>query len=296
MTDDASTTVGVIGLNPRGSALARALLDHDHKVVVWDEEPHPGDTALGSGAVHADNLRWLLAATPLLVLCVEDYIAARRILEQVADDLPGHDVINLTSGDSAQADELSDWVTDSGGRYLDGALMAHPEHVGNADTVLVFSGSEAVFGSTEALLGQFGTAYYLGPAAGTASLYDAALLNFAWATLTGFLYSAALLQTAEVRASSVAPMLTHWLKTTVTDVIGDYAHQVDHGQYPGAEEWLELDHPLMGHLVRAHEMRGLDAALPQLVAGLTSRGIDAGHGSDSFASLIEIIKQGPEVS
>jgi hypothetical protein len=119
------------------------------------------------------------------------------------------------------------------------------------------------------------------------------MLNFAWATLIGFLQTAALLQTAQVTATTAAPLLTHWLTTTVTDVIEDYATQVDQGHYPGDEEWLELDFPLMDHLVEATDVRGLDTELPRLVRTLTAKGIAAGHGNDSFASLVEIVGARP---
>jgi 3-hydroxyisobutyrate dehydrogenase-like beta-hydroxyacid dehydrogenase len=157
--------------------------------------------------------------------------------------------------------------------------------------VLVYGGSEAVFRRSEPLLARFGQAHYLGSQPGLASLYDAAMLNFAWAALTGFLYTAALLRTGGVSAASVAPLIIHWMGSTIADVVSDYAGQVDRGSYPGDEEWLELDHPLMAHLIRAHEARGLDSALPRVVEELTARGIAAGHGGHSFASLIEVIEE-----
>lgn len=283
--------VAVIGLNPRGAALARALAAGDHHVLVWDEDVPAAELAPGVRA--AEDLRTVFSAAGVVVLCVEDYATAGRLLDQAGPGLVDHDLVNLTSGSSAQADELAERVTAQGGRYLDGALMAHPEHVGNPETVLVYGGSEPTFRRVEPLLTRFGQAHYLGPEAGTAALYDAAMLNFAWATLTGFLYTAALLRSGGISAVSVAPLLTRWMGTTVADVITDYAEQVDHGRYPGDEEWLELDHPLMGHLIAAHEERGLDAGLPQLVEELTARGIDAGHGSESFASLIEVIGRRP---
>lgn len=79
------------------------------------------------------------------------------------------------------------------------------------------------------------------------------------------------------------------MSTTLTTVIADYARQIDNGKYPGDEEWLELDAPLMDHLVLAAEEHGLGTALPRLVRSLTRQGIEAGYGRDSFASLIEII-------
>ncbi|MEV0075026.1 NAD(P)-dependent oxidoreductase [Nocardia neocaledoniensis] len=281
MNGPAGTSVVVIGSGVRAAALADALAQRN-SVSRWGEEPDSGN---GS--------RTAAEGAELMVVCVEDYEAAVRILGRAEPYLGSRDLVNVTSGTEAQARRLAAWVDARGGRYLDGALMAHPEHVGKPETMLVYSGSHEVFARHERLLGQLGGASYLGPDPGTAALYDVAMLNFAWATLTGYLYSAALLRTAGVRATGTAPLLTHWMSATITSVVTDYAEQIDNGRYPGDEEWLELDAPLMDHLVEAAEERGIDSELPRLIRALTHRGIAAGHGADSFASLIDVIAKSP---
>lgn len=251
--------VAVVGVNPRGEALAGAL-----------------------GVPAAEGFD-----AELVVVCAEDHAGLWPLL---ARELTGRDLVNLTSGTSAEARQTAELVTARGGRYLDGALMAHPEHVGSPETVLVYSGDAEVFQRHRAVLARLGGATYLGADPGTAALYDVAMLNFAWAALTGYLHTAALLGADGVRAETFTPLLAHWLRTTVVEVIEDYAGQVDDGVYPGGQEWLELDFPLMRNLVRASEERGLDAALPRLVAELTARGIAAGFGRESFASLVEVIR------
>ncbi|ALG07041.1 NAD(P)-dependent oxidoreductase [Kibdelosporangium phytohabitans] len=246
----------VVGTNPRAGAIAAAL----------------GVPAAETAPAQAD----------LVVVCVEEYARIPPLPD-------GADIVNLTSGTSGQAAGAANLFT---GRYLDGALMAHPEHVGRPETVLVYSGSPEVFARNESQLARLGSATYLGPDAGTASLYDAAMLNFAWATLAGYLQTAALLTSAGVAARAFTPMLNEWLRTTVADVIDDYAGQIDAGSYPGEEEWLELDEPLMRDLITVTEQRGMDAALPKVVQALTARGIAAGRGAESFASLVEVIRGG----
>ncbi|MFC6016999.1 NAD(P)-dependent oxidoreductase [Plantactinospora solaniradicis] len=282
--------VTVIGLNSRGAALARALAAVGVTVTVWDEPGPLSEAPTVEGASRADSLQAAFTSASLTLLCVDDYNSVQHILAQAEPHVASADVVNLTSGTSAQAEQVAAWIDARGGHYLDGALMAHPEHVGKPDTVLVYSGSPEVFKRHEASLTHLGGAAYLGAAPGTAALYDVAMLNFAWATLIGFLQTTALLDTARVPATTVTPLLARWLSTTVTDVITDYARQVEDRHYPGDQEWLELDAPLMDHLIEASRARGLDTALPELIKSLTTRGIDAGHGKDSFASLVEIIR------
>ncbi|MGO1054649.1 NAD(P)-dependent oxidoreductase [Crossiella sp. CA198] len=244
---------------------------------------------LGTGA-RAAGLAGVLGAVEgagLVVVCAAEHGELEVLL---ARELGGVDLVNLTSGTSAEARQAAELVRARGGRYLDGALMAHPEHVGKPETVLVYSGDAEVFQRHRAVLARLGEANYLGADPGTAALYDVALLNFAWATLIGYLQTAALLGADGVPAAAVTPMLTRWLRSTVVEVIEDYATQLDAGTYPGEQEWLELDAPLMGNLVRASVERGLDPGLPRLVESLTARGIAAGFGRDSFASLVEVIR------
>ncbi|MGW0180161.1 imine reductase family protein [Nocardia sp. NPDC003345] len=280
-------SVIVLGRGVRAAALAEALAINN-AVTVWDEH----DENHSRPILRGDSLPAALDGAALVIICVEDYDAAARAFQRYEEHIGSRDLVNLTSGTSMQAQQLASWVGDRGGRYLDGALMAHPEHVGNPETVVVYSGSEELFVRHEPLLGQLGGTTFLGPNPGTAALYDIAMLNFAWATLIGYLYSAALLRTAEIGATKTAPLLNHWLSTTVVSVIADYAQQIDDGRYPGDEEWLELDAPLMDHLIQAADERGIKPELPHLIRSLTLRGIEAGHGSDSFASLIEIIAPG----
>ncbi|WP_243726235.1 NAD(P)-binding domain-containing protein [Actinomadura rubrisoli] len=279
----------MIGLNPRGMALAQALAAAGIQVVVWDEAGPSTGTSPGEDLPRAESLQTALTSASLVLMCVDDYDGVQRLLGQ-AEPYVTADVVNVTSGTSAQAERVAAWMNTRGGRYLDGALMGHPEHVGVPETVLVYSGSAEVFESHRTVLNHLGEATYLGAAPGTAALYEVAMLNFAWATQLGFLQTAALLGTAQVPATTVAPLLIRWLSATVTEVISDYARQIDDRHYPGDQEWLELDAPLMDHLVEAARARGLDTALPELIQALTTRGIDAGHGMDSFASLTEILR------
>lgn len=268
----------MIGGNVRALALAEVL----DPALAWSPTATEATT----------SLQETLAEPALVVLCLDDYDGLTDMLDRHDKLLAGHDVVNLTSGTSAEAQAAAARFGAMSAKYLDGALMAHPEHVGDPETVLVYSGSAEVFQRNESVLARLGAATYLGPDAGTAALYDVAMLNFAWATLVGYLQTATILSTAEVRAESFTPMLTRWLSGTVVDVIKGYATQLDRGDYPGDEEWLELDYPLMRHLVQASEERGVDTRLPRLIESLTADGIAAGHGRKSFASLTEVMRHG----
>ncbi|WP_194818017.1 NAD(P)-binding domain-containing protein [Nocardia sp. XZ_19_385] len=276
MSTPTTPSVTILGQGVRAAGLARILADHT-LVTVWDEN---SDVRVQAAVTSA----------AVILLCTDDPEAAARILTHADPHLASRDVVNLTSSTESQVRQLATQVTARGGRYLGGALMGHPEHVGRSETVLVYSGSPDLFQQHRQVLETLGSATFLGSDPATATLYETAMLNFAWATLVGYLHSAALLRTADIPAMTMTPLLTHWMSTTIAPVISDYAQQIDGRRYPGAEEWLELDAPLMDHLIQTAEERGVDPRLPQLVRSLTRAGIAAGFGAQSFASLIEIVR------
>nr|WP_157554593.1 NAD(P)-binding domain-containing protein [Nocardia crassostreae] len=187
-------------------------------------------------ATLADSAQAAVAAASVVLLFTDDFDTTARVFDRAEPYLAAHDVMNLTSGTDAHIRGLAARITERGGRFLDGALMGHPEHVGRSETVLVYSGSPDLFHAHRAMLETLGSATFLGSDPGTTTLYETAMLNFAWTTLTGYLYSAALLVTADIPATTTAPLLTHWMSTTIGPVIIDYARQIDDRRYPGDEE------------------------------------------------------------
>ncbi|MFD9245511.1 NAD(P)-binding domain-containing protein, partial [Streptomyces sp. NPDC059556] len=86
-----------------GRALAGAFLRAGHPTTVWNRTSSKADALVAEGARLAPSIGAALDASPLTVLCLTDYDAVHELLG--ADDLKldGTTLVNLTSGDSAQA-------------------------------------------------------------------------------------------------------------------------------------------------------------------------------------------------
>lgn len=72
-----------------------------------------------------------------------------------------------------------------------------------------------------------------------------------------------------------------------------YASQVDAGRYPGDDATVDVQIAAIGHLIHAASARGVDNALPEVLKSAMERAKAAGHGSDSYASVIEVLKDRP---
>ncbi|WP_223774888.1 NAD(P)-binding domain-containing protein [Streptomyces sp. 135] len=286
MSNRSETPVTVIGLGLMGQALAAAFLKAGHPTTVWNRTAAKADQLVSEGASLAPSIAAALKASPLTVLCVTDYEAVRELLGASDVDLDGTTLVNLTSGDSAQAREAASRAERRGARYLDGALMAIPPVIGTADAVILHSGPRADFEAHEPVLEALGTLTYLGDDPGLASLYDVAGLAMMWSVLNAWLQGTALLRTAGVDAVTYAPF-ARLMAAGVADWLPGYAEQVDKGSFPADVAALETDARSMAHLIEESEAAGINAELPKLFKAMADRAIAAGHGGEQYPVLIE---------
>lgn len=282
--------VTVLGLGSMGSALAAALLEKGHRTTVWNRSAHRAEPLVERGAQLAATPQEAIAASPLIVACVLDYEALHAVLDPVADSLAGKALVNLTSGSPEQAQEAATWARSHAADYLDGAIMTTPPGVGDPETMFLYSGSPTVFEAHRTTLASLGDTLHLGADPGLASLYDAALLGLMWSTMTGWLHGAALVGAEKTPAADFTPVAIRWL-TAVAGFLTTYAPQVDAGRYPGDDATVDVQIAAIDHLIHAAAARGIDNALPELLKSAMERTKAAGHGSDSYASVIEVLRK-----
>jgi len=278
MTDNANTPITVIGLGLMGQALAGAFLKAGHPTTVWNRTAAKADSLVASGAHLAPTVDDALAAGGLTVVCLTDYSAVRDLLGDAG--LEGTTLVNLTSGDSAQARETATWAEKRGARYLDGAIMAVPPAIGTDEAVILLSGPEPDFD-----LGALGTISHLGEDHGLAALYDVAGLTMMWSVLNAWLQGTAMLRTVGVDAATYAPFAQQ-IAAGVAGWLPGYAEQIDQGSFPAEVSALETDARAMAHMVEESEALGVNAELPKLIKAMADRAIVAGHGEEQYPVLI----------
>ncbi|MBW5421821.1 NAD(P)-dependent oxidoreductase [Streptomyces sp. BG9H] len=286
MNNTTDTRVTVIGLGLMGQALSRAFLKAGHPTTVWNRTAAKADRLVAEGALLAPTFGDALKASPLTIVCVTDYPALRELLATTDADLAGTTLVNLTSGDSAQARETARWAEERGARYLDGAIMAVPPVIGTADAVILHSGPESDFEAHKPVLEALGTVSYLGADHGLASLYDVAGLAMMWSVLNAWLQGTAMLRTAGVDAATYAPFARQ-IAAGVAEWLPGYAEQIDNGSFPAEVSALETDARAMDHLIEESEALGVNAELPKLIKAMAARSIAAGHGAEQYPVLIE---------
>jgi 3-hydroxyisobutyrate dehydrogenase-like beta-hydroxyacid dehydrogenase len=109
----------------------------------------------------------------------------------------------------------------------------------------------------------------------------------------GFFHGAAMVGAAGVPAKEFATRAAAWLQAVVP-MITEYAEIIDGGDYsvPGQQS---LNFSDIGDIVDASRAQGVSTQMVDAVQRLIRRQIDAGHGSEGFARVIESIKH-PEAA
>ncbi|WP_263972732.1 NAD(P)-dependent oxidoreductase [Streptomyces aureocirculatus] len=282
--------VTVIGLGNMGTALAAAFLERGHPTTVWNRSPEKAKALAERGAKPAATPEEAVTAAELVIACVLDHDALHTVLDPVAGHLAGRTLVNATSGSPEQAREFKDWADAHSVAYLDAAVMTTPPGVGNPDMMFLYSGSEQAFQTYGEALEVLGDPLHLGADPGAASLYDAALLGLMWSTFTGWLHGTALVGADKVAATDFTAIANRWLGGAVRDFLTRYAGQVDEGHYPGDDATVDVQIATIDHLIHAAADRGVDNALPELLKATMERTKAAGHGGDSYASVIEVMR------
>ena len=274
-----------IGLGEMGAALAAAAITAGHPTTLWNRTATKAD---GLGAQVAGTVEEAVGSAQLLVVCLFDHRSVHEVLDPVAGRLRGTRILNLTTTSPEGARELAGWADGRGARYLDGGILATPEMIARPGSRIFYSGSRDILDEYRSVLELWGTAEYFGDDAGMASLHDLALLSAMYVMFAGFFHGAAMLTNAGVTAGDFATMAVPWLQVTA-ESLPEFAAVIDGNDYaaPGQQSLLFSD---ISDIIAASRDQGVSTEVVDVVQRLIHRQIDAGHGTDGFARIIEGIR------
>lgn len=284
------TSVTVLGLGAMGRALAGAFLAAGHPTTIWNRTPGKGDALVAGGATRTDTAADAVRASEVVVVCLYDYDASRAVLGPIASELSGRVLLNLTSDTPERSREAAAWAAEHGVDYLDGAILVPVTVIGTADALLFHSGPRAVYERHEETLKVLGgNTVYLGEDHGLAAVYDNALLDFFWTSMSGLVHAFALAGADGVKGAELAPYLSALL-SIFPEAIESTAVEVDSGAYPGEQAPLVTEAANVDHIIHASEHRGLDVEALNGVKAVLDRAIAKGHGADGWTATIEAVR------
>lgn len=290
------TDICVVGLGRMGSALARAFLAAGHSVRVWNRSSDKAAAfAQAHGATAFTDLAQAVSASDLIVMNVLDYAASEALLQPrpVAQALAGKTLLQLASGSPRQAREQQDWAQAQGAAYLDGAIMATPNFIGETALVL-YSGSKPAFQRHGADLAAFGAPpVFVGEDAGHASALDIALLTAMWGALFGVLQGLAVCRAEGLGLDVFAGHLGGF-RPVIDLASDDLLARVGSGRDLADDQTLAGLSAHFGafqHLREVTALHGLNRALPDAMAAIFERAVRAGHAEEDFAIMARFMDE-----
>ncbi|KAF0844772.1 3-hydroxyisobutyrate dehydrogenase-like beta-hydroxyacid dehydrogenase [Nocardia caishijiensis] len=281
--------VTVIGLGPMGQAMAQVLLDKGLHVTVWNRTASRADALVARGAVRATSAEDAVAASELIVLSLTDYDAMYTVLEPASHALIGRTLVNLSSDTPAKARAGAQWVTEHGGIHLTGGVNASPSGIGQPGAFAFYSGPRHAFEAHRSTLEILTSTDYRGEDPGLAALLYQIGMTMFWTSTLSYWQVVALADANGLTATDVLPYATETM-TGMPDFFSFYAERIDAGEHPGDVDRLAMGMASVEHVLHTNADAGVDTTLPAAVAALFRRGMDAGHATDSFSSLVELMK------
>jgi 3-hydroxyisobutyrate dehydrogenase-like beta-hydroxyacid dehydrogenase len=286
--------VSVIGLGTMGSTLARLLLRNGYHVTIWNRTSAKAEPLVGDGAVLAPNAASAVEASPIVLVCVEDYKVTRNILgtEEVAPLLSGRILVELSTGTPKDARDAEAWTRERGADYLDGAIMATPSQMGRADTTIFASGAEIAFRRSEPVLKVLaGNLIYIGEPVGSAAAWDLATLSCLFGAIMGFLHGARIFESESLRVSDLGYMIAN-ISPILGEMIKHTGEVIQTGRYENPQSSVKTCTVGFELFVKQAREAGINSEFPMFALGLSKKAMAAGYGEEEFAALIKVLRIG----
>lgn len=286
--------VSVIGLGVMGSELGRVLLRNDYLVTVWNRTATKAEPLIKDGALLAPNAAVAVEASPVVLVCVDDYKVSHSILEteEVAPFLSGKVLVELSTGTPQDARDAEGWARERGVDYLDGAIMATPSQVGRPDTTILVSGARSVFEKSDAILKTLaGNLTYTGGPVGNASALDLALLSYWFGGVLGFLHGARTCESEGFPADSFGATVG-----ALAPVVGEQNKKMGEDirveKYDNPESSIRICAAGMELIARHAREAGINSEFPDFACGIFKKAVAAGHGDEGVAAVIKVLREG----
>ncbi|MGW5105031.1 NAD(P)-dependent oxidoreductase [Streptomyces sp. NPDC004100] len=284
------TPVTVLGLGPMGCALASAFLDARHPVTVWNRTPGRAGDLSGRGAAVAGSVHDAVLAGQVVIVCLVDYDAVRATLEHAPTDWENRRLVNLTSGEPAQAREMAQWAAARGIGYLDGAILTPTPAMGTPAAAVLLSGSRDVYASVQATVAAVGgTPMYLGDDPGRASAYEMALLDIFATSVNGIVHAFALASAEGIEPERFAAFATG-IGGLLPEMITRFAQQLRVGHFPGDRSTIASAASGIAHVISTATSHGIDTGVLAAAKSVVDRAVADGYGPEGLARLATVLR------
>jgi 3-hydroxyisobutyrate dehydrogenase-like beta-hydroxyacid dehydrogenase len=281
--------ISVLGLGLMGSALAGALQRDGHSLTVWNRSPEKMQPLVAAGACGASDVAAAVTASPVILVCIDNYEATHGLLgqEAVVSHVSGRTVLQLSTGTPREALESAAWMEDRGATYIDGAVLAGPDNLRAERAQILFAGPRDAFTRVEPLVKSLcSNVRYMGENIRAAAALDLAWLSQQYGVIMGVVHGAYLCETEDVDVDLYA--------TTFPE--GSYPREL--AEIIGANNFadptatLRVWRAALQGIQRQALDAGTNGEFPEFMSDLFRRASEAGCGEQDVATLVKVLRAG----
>lgn len=282
------SAISVIGLGAMGGALAWALQRGGHELTVWNRSAEKMKPFVTDGARGAGSIDEAVAASPVILFCVDCYDTTRSLLgtEDVVARLPGRTLVNLCTGTPREAQESEDWFNQHKVTYIDGAMECLPTDVGTESAQFLFAGPEAAYRAIDPLLECLGgDRRYLGENIRAPTTLDLAWLSQRLGQMIGGLHAVCLCESENVPLDAFEAMLPKG------DRVQILASRIRDENYLNPDATVAVWDAVSRRFKEQARAAGLSNEFPDFVTNIIRRAMDAGYGEQDVAALVKVLRK-----
>ena len=284
--------VTVVGLGAMGTAIASAFLNAGRATTVWNRSEEKMLALRQRGARCADDPGSAVAASDVVIVCIDDYAATGELLasHDLHDLLANRVLIQFSTGTPREARSLQADVVGSGARYLDGAILAYPREIGH-DALIAISGDGDTYRDVESVLAALSSDLrYLGDAVGAAAALDVAVMSYYVVTHLGLVHAGLVCESEGVGRDMLASVLVDSLPSDAEEIahLGDALQRGEFSD-PGAS--IDVYSNILDRILSQAADRGIDDRIPVFANRLYKAGVDAGLGDQEVVALVKLLRR-----
>jgi len=279
--------ISMVGLGAMGSALARAFLSAGHSVTVWNRSRAKVEPLVLAGASGAADLPEAVEASPITIVCIDNYAATRERFE--AHDIPlllgGKTLIQFSTGTPREVRESAAWLAPTGVAYIDGAIMPYPDGIGRLDARILFAGPEAAYIRASPYLACLGgDLRYLGENVAAAAVLDMTWLTYELCNYLAALHGANLCESEGVSVRALADMFPEGYPARRLALV------IDSGNFGDPGATLTVWEAALQRVQAQARDAGISSEVPDLISSLFNRAISAGYGDEDVAATVKVLR------
>lgn len=279
--------ISMIGLGRMGAAVAEGLLSGGRDMTVWNRSAEKMQPFIERGALGASSIADAVAASQLIVICIDNYSVTHSLLDvnDVTDRLSDRIVVQLSTGTPDEAGESAEWFKSFGAEYIDGAILGGPENLHTDSAQVLFAGAEDTYMRVEHLLQSVcPRVRYVGEKIRGAAVLDMAWLCRHYGMFAGVTHGALLCEAENMGLDLYSELFPE----------SDYAHfyvktMLEENFYDTPATlriWAGALEAIRKHAVDC----GINSEAPTFFASQFEKALKAGYGEEDVAALIKVLR------